>query len=215
MSGQDVLNTLYLAIGIFVALGVHEYAEAYTAARLGDPSAKRMGWMRFNLRAMVDPFGTLLLPGILLLPVLFGKVTFLPFAYARPMPLNPWSFKKPDRDAVLVAVSGPVANVALAFVFGLALRVVSTGQIGRLIVACLETTIIIGVLNLIPVPPLDGSRIIARFLPTRAREVYTNLQQYGALFMLAIFFLLPTPINAFVSAVGGGICQLVAGFKCL
>src|SRR5207237_540776 len=98
---QNVLDTLYLLLGIAGALAVHEYAEALAAARLGDLSAKRMGWMRLNRRAMVDPFGTLLLPGILLLPVLFGSQTFLPFAYARPMPLNPWNFRKPDRDATL------------------------------------------------------------------------------------------------------------------
>ncbi len=212
---RNVLNTLYLAVGIFLALGVHEYAEAATAARLGDLSAKRMGWMRFNLRAMVDPFGTLLLPGILLLPVLFGSVTFLPFAYARPMPLNPWNFKKPDRDAMLVAIAGPVADIVLAFVIGLMLRVADFGEVSVFLVACLYTAIVIGVLNLLPIPPLDGSRIIARFLPPKAREVYTNLQQYGALFILLIFFILPGPINAFVGAVGGGICQIVAGFNCV
>jgi Zn-dependent protease len=208
---QNVLNTLYLAIGIVLALGVHEYAEAFSANRLGDPSAKRMGWMRFNLRAMVDTFGTIVLPAILLLPVLFGRSIFLPFAYARPMPLNSWNFKKPDRDAILVAISGPIANVALAFVIGLLIRVGSTGQLGVFLHECLVTTIVIGVLNLLPIPPLDGSRIVGRFLQGRAREVYTNLQQYGALFMLLIFFIFPGPINDFVSAVGGGICKLVAG----
>jgi Zn-dependent protease len=212
---RNVLDTLYLAIGIFLALGVHEYAEAFVAARLGDLSAKRMGWLRFNLRAMVDPFGTLLLPGILLLPVLFGSQTFLPFAYARPMPLNPWNFKKPDRDAMLVAIAGPVADIALAFVIGALLRIASSGEVAAFLLACLETAIVIGVLNLLPIPPLDGSRIIARFLPARAREVYTNLQQYGALFILLIFFILPGPINAFVGAVGGGICQVVTGFRCV
>jgi Zn-dependent protease len=208
---QNLLNTLYLAIGIVLALGVHEYAEAFTANRLGDPSAKRMGWMRFNLRAMVDTFGTIVLPAILLLPVLFGRALFLPFAYARPMPLNSWNFKKPDRDAILVSLSGPIANVAWAFVLGVLFRIGPTGQLGTFLRACLLTTIVIGVLNLIPIPPLDGSRVVGRFLQGRAREVYSNLQQYGALFMLLIFFIFPGPINAFVTAVGGGICDLVAG----
>jgi Zn-dependent protease len=212
---RNVLDTLYFAIGIFLALGVHEYAEAFVATRLGDLSAKRMGWMRFNLRAMIDPFGTLLLPGILLLPVLFGSITFLPFAYAKPMPLNPWNLKKPDRDAMLVSIAGPVADIALAFVIGALLRAASSGEASVFLVRCLQSAIVIGVLNLLPIPPLDGSRIIARFLPARAREVYTNLQQYGALFILLIFFILPGPINAFVSAVGGGICQIVTGFRCI
>lgn len=212
---RNVLNTLYLAIGLAIALGVHEYAEAFVAGRLGDLSAKRMGWMRFNLRAMVDPFGTLLLPGILLLPVLFGSLTLLPFAYAKPMPLNPWNFKKPDRDAMLVAISGPVANIALAFVFGGFYRLAPSGEVSFLFGLCLVATVVVGVLNIVPIPPLDGSRIIARFLSPRAREVYANLQQYGALFMLVIFFLLATPIHSFVAAIGNGICRLVAGTDCI
>jgi Zn-dependent protease len=194
---------------------VHEYAEAFVAGRLGDLSAKRMGWMRFNLRAMVDPFGTLLLPGILLLPVLFGSLTLLPFAYAKPMPLNPWNFKKPDRDATLVAISGPMANIALAFVFGGLYRLAPSGEASFLFGLCLVATVVVGVLNIVPIPPLDGSRIIARFLSPRAREVYANLQQYGALFMLVIFFLLATPIHSFVAAIGNGICRLVAGTNCI
>ena len=212
---QNILNTIYLAAGIFIALAVHEYAEAFVATRFGDLSAKRMGWMRLNIRAMVDPFGTLLLPGILLLPVLFGSQTFLPFAYAKPMPLNPWNFKKPDRDAMLVALAGPVANIALAFVFGALVRVAKQEQPFLFCVFCLQATVVLGVLNLVPIPPLDGSRIIVRFLGTRAREVYTNLQQYGALFMIVIFFLLATPIHAFVAAIGNGICRAVAGGACI
>jgi Zn-dependent protease len=215
---QDVLDTLYRAIGLAIALSVHELAEAYTALRLGDASAKRAGWLRLDRKAMVDPFGTLLLPGILLLPALFGNPQFLPFAYAKPMPLNRWSFKKPDRDEMLVAIAGPVSNIAIAFVFGLVVRVAAgTSQVGqfyRLAVFCLLTTIVIGVLNLVPIPPLDGSRIIARFLPPRAREVFTGLQQYGALFMLLIFFILPGPIEGFVGAVGNGICRIVTGGSC-
>ena len=212
---QNVLNTLYLLVGLAIALAVHEYAEAFMAARFGDLSAKRMGWMRFNLRAMVDPFGTLLLPGLLLLPVLFGREAFLPFAYARPMPLNPWNLRHRDRDATLVALSGPVANVALAFVWGGLIRLTTGGQTLLFLAFALQATVVLGVLNLIPIPPLDGSRIILRFLPPRAREFYANLQQYAALFMLVIFFLLSTPIDRFVVAVGNGICSLVAGGSCI
>jgi len=213
---QNILTTLYLALGVAVALAVHEVAEAYVAMRLGDRSAQRMGWLRLDVRAMADPFGTFVLPAILLLPTLFGSAVFYPFAYAKPMPLNPWSLRRPGRDETLVHVSGPIANVALAFAFGALLRATPiASQPFRLVVALLQTTLIIGVLNLLPIPPLDGSRIITRFLPPRARDFYSNLQPYGALFMLVIFFVLSSPIGAFVSAVGGGICQAVAGFHCL
>ena len=215
---QDILDTLYRAIGLAIALSVHELAEAYAALRLGDQTAKRGRLAALDRKAMVDPFGTLLLPGILLLPALFGNPQFLPFAYAKPMPMNRWAFSKPDRDEMLVAIAGPVANMALAFVFGLVVRVAAgtshVGQFYRVAVLCLLTTIVVGVLNLVPIPPLDGSRIIARFLPPRPREVFSGLQQYGALFMLLIFFILPGPINSFVGAVGNGICRVVTGGSC-
>jgi Zn-dependent protease len=212
---QNVLNTLYLAVGLLIALMVHEYARAWTAVRLGDQTPRNIGRLTFNPKAHADPFGTLILPGILLLPTLFGSAAgFLPFAYAKPLPVNTWGMRHPDRDPMLVALAGPVANIALAFVFGALVRAARTGQVGRFLFACLITTIIIGVINLVPLPPFDGSRVIARFLPPRARQFYESADQYGAIIVLVIFFIIPGPINAFVNAVGGGICRLVAGGTC-
>lgn len=116
---------------------------------------------------------------------------------------------------MLVAISGPVANIALAFVFGVLYRVAPGGETGTVLALCLIATVVVGVLNIVPIPPLDGSRIIARFLSPRAREVYSNLQQYGALFMLVIFFLLSSPIHSFVETIGNGVCRLVAGADCI
>jgi Zn-dependent protease len=209
---QNILNTLYLAAGLAIALMVHEYARAFVAVRLGDQTPRNAGRLTLNPKPHVDPFGTLILPGILLLPTLFGSAAgFLPFAYAKPMPVSTWGLKKPDRDLMLIALAGPIANIALAFVFGALVRTASSGQLHAFLQACLVTTIVIGVLNLVPLPPFDGSRIIARFLPPRARQFYANADQYGAVIVLVIFFIIPGPINAFVNAVGGGICRVVAG----
>jgi Zn-dependent protease len=213
---QDILNTLYLIVGLAVALAVHELARAFVAVRLGDLTPRNTGRLALNPKAHIDPFGTLLLPGILLLPTLLGSSAgFLPFAYAKPLPVNTWGLKKPERDVVLIALAGPVANVALAFVFGALVRTVTNLQLVRLVLACLVTTIVIGVANLFPVPPLDGSRVVARFLPPRARQFYTDLDQYGALIMILLFLVFRSPINAFVSAIGSGICRLAAGHACL
>ncbi len=212
---RNVLNVVYLAAGLLIALVVHEVARAWTAVRLGDQTPRTMGRLSLDPRPHVDPFGSVLLPGLLLLPVLFGRSLFLPFAYAKPLPVNPWGLRKPDRDVTLIALAGPAANIALAFVVGALVRLTAVGSEVRVfLLACLEVTIVIGVLNLIPLPPLDGSRVVARFLPPRAREFYQNADQYGAIIILVIFFIIPGPINAFVGAVGGGICRLVAGAAC-
>jgi Zn-dependent protease len=213
--GSNVLTLMYFAVALLVALVAHEYAHALAAVSLGDQTPRMTGRLGLNPRPLIDPFGTVLLPGLLLLPVLFGASVFLPFAYAKPMPLNPWSLRGGERQTVLVGAAGPVASLILALMFGLSLRVTGSGTFpGEFLLRCLQVNVIFAVINLVPIPPLDGARMIGRFLSPRAREVFTNLEQYGALFILAIFFLLPGPIFAFVNAVGNGICALAAGERC-
>ena len=214
MSIASVLAVVYFAAALLIALVVHECTQAFTAVRMGDPTPKMSGRVTINPRPHLDPFGSLLLPGILLLPVLFGRLAFPLFAYGKPMPLNPWSLRKPDHQTTVIALAGPVANILVALGFGLVFRVAGgAGELGRFLGACLLANVSLGVLNLVPLPSLDGAKVVARFLPPRAREVYTNLDQYGALFILLVFFILPGPIFAFVRVVGNGICGLV-GVDC-
>jgi Zn-dependent protease len=214
VSVDSVLSVVYFVVALGVGVTVHEYAHAAAALRLGDHSPKLAGRMTLNPRPHVDTFGTLVLPGILLLPILFGRAIFIPFGYGKPQPLNVWNLRNRERDPILVALAGPAANVALAFAFGAMFRL-AQGEAAVFLVRCLQVSVVLAVLNLIPLPGLDGSRVLARFLPERAREVYTSLDQYLALFLLLVFFLLPTPILAFVQAIGNGICQVVAGGPCL
>ncbi|HEV8420143.1 MAG TPA: site-2 protease family protein [Actinomycetota bacterium] len=223
MSVDSVLETIYLAVGLLIALVAHEYAHAWVAMRLGDYTPKMMRRATLDPRPHVDPFGTLVLPGLLLLPVLFGSSLvggnslFPVFAYGKPFAVNPWNLRKQDRHLTLIALAGPAANVILAFVFGALFRLAASGadELARFLAACVIATVIMAVMQLVPVPGLDGSRLIARFLPPRAREVYQNMDQYAALFILLIFFILPGPIFAFVRVIGNGICRLVAGGDCL
>jgi Zn-dependent protease len=217
VSIDSLLHTLYYVVGLFIALSVHEYAHAWIAVRLGDYTPKMMRRTTLDPRPHVDPFGTLVLPGLLLLPVLFGRILFPIFAYAKPFAVNPWNLRKQDRHLTLIALAGPAANVVLAFLFGLLFRAAapSGGQLARFIADCLQVTVIMAVLQLVPVPGLDGSRLLVRALSGRARDVYQNMDQYCALFILLIFFIIPGPIFAFVRVIGNGICGLVAGADCL
>jgi Zn-dependent protease len=214
VSVDSVLWVVYLAAGLAVGLVVHEYAHAFMATRLGDQTPRLSGRLTLDPRPHVEVFGTLILPGILLLVVLFGGSPFV-FAYAKPQPLNPWSMRRPDQHVTLISLAGPAASVALAFVFGALFRAAGEGELGRLLGASLIVNVVLAAMNLMPIPPLDASRVVARYLPARAKDVMTNLEQYGALFMLLIFFIFSGPIFAFVRIIGNGICGLVAGIDCV
>jgi Zn-dependent protease len=212
ISGTSLLEVVYLIIGIIIALVGHEYAHAWVAWRLGDQMPRQTGRLTINPRLHVDPFGSLLLPGILLLPVLFGRFLFPIFAYGKVMQFNPWTLRRRDRDATIIALAGPAANIVLAFVFGSLLRVTGpTGRLGTLLDACLLVTLSLAIFNILPVPGLDGSKIVARFLSGRAKDVYSSLDQYLPLFILVIFFIFPGPIFSLVDAVANGVCHLAAG----
>jgi Zn-dependent protease len=222
MSVDSLLETIYLATGLLIALVVHEYAHAWTAMRLGDYTPKMMRRVTLDPRPHVDPFGTYVLPALLLLPVLFGSSViegeglFPVFAYGKPFAVNPWNLRKQDRHLMLIAMAGPLANVVLAFAFGGLFRAAASGnvQLARFLAACLISTVTMAVMQVLPIPGLDGSRLIARFLPPRAREIYQNMDQYAALFILLIFFIVHGPIFAFVKVIGNGICQVVVGSDC-
>jgi Zn-dependent protease len=213
MSLDSVLDVVYLAVGLAIGLTLHEYAHAFAATRVGDQTPRLSGRLTLNPRPHVEVFGTLILPGILLLVVLFGGPRFV-FAYAKPQPLNPWAMRRADRQVALISLAGPAANVLLAFLFGALFRGFHQGELGRFVEDCLIVNVILAAMNIMPIPPLDASRVVARYLPPRAREVMTSLEQYGALFMLAIFFVFSGPIFGFVAIIGNGICRLVAGAPC-
>ncbi|TMK86986.1 MAG: site-2 protease family protein [Actinobacteria bacterium] len=216
MSIQSVLNVVYLAAGLLVAVLIHEYAHAWVAVRLGDRTPKLHGRLTVDPRRHLDPFGSYILPAITLLPILFGKEMFFPvFAYAKPQEVNPWSLRKPDRDVVLIALAGPAANVFLAAVFGALFRAAcGAQQVARAAAAFTVVNVIMAVIHVVPLPPFDGSRILARFLPSRAREVYVSWEPYGALFVIVIFFIFAGPVTGFVNAVGGGLLDAVTGKGC-
>ncbi|MDP9341509.1 MAG: site-2 protease family protein [Actinomycetota bacterium] len=205
---------LFSLVALVPSLALREFARAAAAERLGDPTPRRFGRRTLNPRPHFDPFGSGILPGLLLI-LLAAKVQLPVFAYAKPMPLNPGNLRNPPRDTVLISLAGPLVNLLLAVATSLAFRVVSTGDLGLFLVAALRINVVLFVFNLMPIPGLDGARILARFLSGRAREVYTNMDQYLPLFMLVIFFLLGAPVLTFVNALGNALCRPLADITCL
>jgi Zn-dependent protease len=215
MTLTTVLDTVFLAVGLAIALPVHEYSHAWMSMRLGDMTPSNEGRLTLAPGPHADPLGSFILPGIILLPILFGRVLWPPFAYAKPQGQNPWTLRRRTRDAVTIALAGPAANLLLTFLFGLAIRASGrSGRLGQFLFDCLLVNVTFVVLNLVPLPPFDGARVLAQFLAPRPREVFTGWEPLAPLFIIVIFFIFGGPIFDFVNVVGRGICGLATGLSC-
>lgn len=208
---------LYLAVSLAIGLDAREFARAVFASRAGDPTPRLWGRRSWNPRAWFDPFGSGLLPGLIIVLWAAGS-TFLPppVAYAKPAPVDPSYFRNRRRDTVVVSLAGPVANLALAAVAGLGLRALSGGsmELASFLVAFELANLCLLVFHLLPIPGLDGARIVALFLPPRAAEVYRNADQYLPLFVLVIVFVLGGPLISIVYSLTDSLCRLLSGFGC-
>lgn len=212
---ENLKFAAYLGISLVPALVLHEYAHAVVAARLGDPTPKRWGRLTMNPKALIDPFGSLILPALALILVAARGELLLPvFAYAKPLPLDPSYFKNPKRDQAYVVLVGLLANIALAILAGLLIRAGVTGELANFAFAWLIVNAFMFGFQLMPVPGLDGAKLLAPFLPPRPREVFVNLEQYLVLFVLVIFFILSGPLLSIVNAFANLACNLAAGVDC-
>ena len=182
---------LLYAIPILFAITVHEVAHGWVANKLGDPTAKMLGRLTLNPIKHIDLVGTILVPAILV--TLGGFI----FGWAKPVPITWQNLRHPRRDTALVAAAGPFSNLIMAFLWaaltklGLTLfpdasasaALVSMGQIGIFI------NLILLVLNLLPIPPLDGSRVVASLLPPRIAANYMRIEPFGFLILLLLLVL--------------------------
>lgn len=213
MSLDSVLGVLYFVVTLIPAIVFHEVSHGVVADRLGDPTARAAGRLTLNPVKHIHPFGTVILPGLLLLPRLFGQTAAPVFGYAKPVPINPRNLREPDRQMMWIAAVGPLTNLFLAVVGALALRLAGTGSVElvRFLFTFILVNVILAVFNLLPLPPLDGSKVLARFLPARAREVYQSMEAYGVLILLVIFFIFPGAIFAFITPIVNGLLDLLVG----
>jgi Zn-dependent protease len=181
----DLALTVALAM---VAIILHELAHGFAALALGDDTARRAGRLSLNPLRHVDPFGTVVLPGLLLASQLLtvGRVMFM-FGWARPVPVDASRFRDPRRMMALVAIAGPAMNLLLAFAAALLLRDpgLSQGVAGALL-SFVVVNLALALFNLLPVPPLDGGRIAVGVLPLRLARAWAGLERYGILIVLAL-----------------------------
>lgn len=194
MSDQLLASVIVVAIMLLVGFPVHEFAHALTAYRLGDGTAKLFGRLTLNPVAHFDPLGGILL-AVSFIGAGFG------FGWAKPTPVNPANLAGGRRGEALVAAAGPLSNLVLAAAGALPLRYILgdpelAAQIPFLVIQILYLFVVINlvlmVFNLLPIPPLDGSKVLFAFLPPRLAWQYRPvLEQYGFVLLLLIFFLPP------------------------
>ena len=183
----DLRNILLMVVPVLLALTVHEYAHALAAHKLGDDTAKNEGRLTLNPLAHLDPIGTL----VLFLSQMFG--------WAKPVPFNPARLKNPARDTMIIAVAGPVSNIITAVIITLLLKLALTFRIlgllptsvvedvVQIIYLSIMVNVAIGVFNMLPVPPLDGFKVLSFFLPQNwVRASYQYSMVFFGIFIVLI-----------------------------
>ena len=201
MTIDRILNIALSLVAVFTAIVFHEVSHGYVALRLGDPTAKHLGRLTLNPIAHVDPIGTILVPLVL---ALLGAPLF---GWAKPVPINPANLRNPFRGMMLVALAGPSTNVVMAVAAAIMGRLLlllvpasfqpAVRTLGANLVIALFTLLAYLVIynlflagfNLLPIPPLDGSRVLTYFLPAGGRRVMLQLERYGFLIVAALLYL--------------------------
>ena len=171
---------------LLIAMTVHEFAHGLVAYKLGDSTAKLSGRLTLNPLAHIDPFWTILLPLVLFLSTLGHFV----FGAAKPVPVNYWRLKNPKRDMIWIGLAGPLANFILAFMIAGILRFIPLqGVSAYLFFNLLTINVVLAIFNLLPIPPLDGSKILIGLLPAQLSEQYAGFERYGFIILFIFIWL--------------------------
>lgn len=209
---MDLLSGIISLVILIYSAILHEIAHGFVADRFGDPTARLAGRLTLNPKKHIDPFMSIILPLILILsgsPVVFGA--------AKPVPIDPFNLKEGRKDIALVALSGPLTNILIAIFGSLLIKLIYLpiletvfpfsilNALYLILATIVRLNLLLAIFNLLPIPPLDGSKVFALLLPERQAAVYLSL---GSIGMFIIFFLLLFPFGGF--SLGGIIFNLLA-----
>ncbi len=178
------ITQLLIQFGLLlIAMTFHEFAHGLVAYKLGDQTAKSRGRLTLNPLAHIDPIGTVLLPIILY----FSTGGRFIFGAAKPVPINYQALRNPKRDIIWIGASGPCANLIVAAAAGLSLRILSSETLLTYMLQYFTViNVVLAVFNLLPIPPLDGSRIVYGLLPAQAAEQYMRIERFGFFIIMGL-----------------------------
>jgi Zn-dependent protease len=199
---------------LLLAIILHESAHGWVAEKLGDPTARNLGRITLNPIPHIDPIGTIILPAILIL----AQSSFL-FGWAKPVPVNPYYFQNPRKGMLQVALAGPVTNMSLALLFGLVFRFLHFFGLEEGVFLSLTIMVIWGVIinlvlavfNLIPIPPLDGSKILMGILSEEKAEKFAQIERFSFILIILLFTIGRPIIQLFVYPFVGIFSYLFTG----
>ena len=174
---------IFFALLLF-AMSLHEFSHGWVAYKLGDTTAKFQGRLTLNPLAHIDPMGTVVLP---LLIFIMSRGQFI-FGAAKPVPINYWALKNPRRDMIWIGFAGPLSNLLCAAAVSLGLRLLPQATVlSEILTNFVLINVILGVFNLVPIPPLDGSRIIMGVLPEQLARSYAGMERFGFIIIIILF----------------------------
>jgi Zn-dependent protease len=203
----DVVTGIFLGLSIVPAIVLHEVSHGFIADRLGDATARNAGRLSLNPVRHIDPFGTLLLPGILIAMNIAGVGSGAVFGWAKPVPVRIQNLERPWFDGMLVGLAGPLTNLVLGLAGMLTLRLAtpSSDRLVELLVWWTLTNFVLLVFNMLPIPPLDGSSVVTWLLPGRLRRAYLSAGRFGILVLLLVLLAFPGFLSRLVDPVLRGL----------
>lgn len=210
------MEQVFIILALILSIVLHEMAHGYAANALGDPTARLQGRLSGNPLVHLDPLGSVIIPGLLF----FSGASFL-FGWAKPVPYNPYNLKDQRYGEAKVAAAGPAVNILLAFIFAVVIRFAPVlglpGSFIELASYIVYINLLLAFFNMIPIPPLDGSKILLAFLPFQAamkyREMTRAIERYGLFVTFAFIFIF---INVFwgpFSKLVGTVFELFTGIR--
>ena len=182
-----MISILALVFILLPAVILHEYAHGWVAYRCGDRTAKLAGRLTLNPLKHIDPVGTIILPGVLLFMRSMGYPVFI-FGWAKPVPVNFMALNNPKRDMMLVGLAGPAMNILLALFFSIVFRANFMKDLEGFFLLAVFINLLLAAFNLLPIPPLDGSRLVMGFLRGSWLKVYRSLEPYGMLIVVLLLY---------------------------
>ncbi len=200
----NILSLIIYAICLIIAITIHEFSHALTADRLGDPTPRSQGRLTLNPLKHLDPIGTIM-------------IFLVHFGWGKPVPIDPYNLKNPKKDEMLISLAGPASNLIFAALLSLIVRFIPLGLLATFLLStAIQFNVLLAVFNLIPIPPLDGSKILLNLLPTSISEQWQEaFNQYGFILLIAFLFIPisngATLVNIIVTPIMGFITHLLLG----